>query len=426
MHSISHLPDAILIRPLVVPVHATISVPGSKSLTNRALILAVLSKEYTRLNGALWAEDTELMVAALQKLGFQIDVKMDPSNTCNRAVIVHGKGGEISIKEAELYVGTAGTVARFLAAFCALGNGRYRLYGTDRMHQRPMKEVFRAIRSLGGRVEDSNDRLPAIISGPIHPGRVSVSDSDSSQFASALLLISKVIKITVDCSSSPYVAMTRQLLNEWETASATRDIEPDASSASYFVALHRIHSEGELHVERFESKKSSQIDFQISEDRFWKPFPKQVSRKSDLGDSVLTLVIAAAALKQPFQLVEAAKLRDQECDRISALARELTKCGVPVKEFDEGLSLEPATQFKKATIHTYNDHRIAMSFAVLGTVDVMKDGQPWVTIENPSCVSKTFPNFFETLEETAKQSYEKAGKPYLPIVLKTDGKPVFK
>ena len=210
------LPDAILIRPLTVPVHATISVPGSKSLTNRSLILAALNEGPTELKGALWAEDTELMVKALRNLGFEITINPDPTNVCNRLITLHEKGGTIPAKKADLYVGTAGTTARFLAALCALGEGPYTLHGTPRMHERPMGEIFDAIRALGGKVEDNHGHLPAKISGPIHPGKISVSDKASSQFASALLLISKIANIVVDCSSSPYVEMTRSLIEEWK------------------------------------------------------------------------------------------------------------------------------------------------------------------------------------------------------------------
>ena len=414
------LPDTLLIRPLTVPVHAEISIPGSKSLTNRALILAALSKGKTKLQVALWAEDTELMVNALQNLGFDIKVEFDPSNICNRFIIVKGRGGEIPARKANLDVGNAGTVARFLTAFCALGKGHYKIHGIARMHQRPMKDLFDAIRSLGGKVEDTNGHLPATISGPIHGGKVSVSDSDSSQFASAMLLISKVAGITVKYPSSSYVEMTQHFLKKWKPSAKKQSIEPDASSASYFIALQHLHH-GSLKIEHW-PKVSYQMDHRFSK---FLPPPQSVSREKDLGDSILTLVVTAAALKRHFSLTQASKLRNQECDRISALTTELRKCGVPVEEFEDGLTLKPASEFKKTTICTYHDHRIAMSFAILGTMDVMKNGQPWITIENPSCVSKTFPNFFETLEEVAKQSYQKARKDYLPVVLKTNGKPVF-
>jgi 3-phosphoshikimate 1-carboxyvinyltransferase len=418
-----NLPDKICIRPLTVPVQAKISVPGSKSITNRALILAVLSPGTVRLNGALWAEDTELMVAALRKLGFEIEVTPDPYNDCNRTIKVQGQGGKIPVKEADLFVGTAGTAARFLSVLCALGQGRYRLHGTDRMHERPMKEVFVAIRSLGGTVEDTADHLPAIIRGPIRGGKISISESDSSQFASALILVSKVLAVEVQTPSSPYVQMTRELVKCWGSASSMEfDVEPDASSASYFKALPCLHpvSRDALVIEKWPAK-SSQIDHAFQN---FLPPPKEVSRKKDLGDSVLTLVITAAALKRPFRLFEAANLRNQECDRIAALKTELTKCGVPAQEKSDELILEPAEKFNPASIKTYKDHRMAMSFAIFGSIDAMKTGSSWITIEDPSCVNKTFPNFFETLESVARQSYEAAGQVHLPAIITPNGLPV--
>ncbi len=392
-------PDVIPIRPLRGPVHASISVPGSKSLTNRALILAALAKERTTLRGALWSEDTQVMTEALQRLGLDVVLAADSTNPCNRMIIVEGCGGEIPVSEAELFVGTAGTAARFLAAFCALGKGRYRLHGTPRMHERPMQELFDALRQLGARVEDTDGKLPAVIHGPIRAGKIAVSGEESSQFASALLLISKIAKLEVKSPESSYVTMTRKLLKEWETPSEARDIEPDASSASYFIALRHLHG-GMLKIARW-PKTSTQMDHRL--EKFLPP-PARVSRKTDLGDAVLTLAVTAAALKRPFHLVEAGNLRKQECDRLAALAMELNKCGVPASELPEELIVLPAMVFSEATIETYHDHRMAMSFAVLGTVDALGNGKPWITLRNPACVAKTFPNFFETLEEVRKQS----------------------
>lgn len=433
------LPEAIQIRPLTVPVNATISVPGSKSITNRALILAALGKGTTTLEGALWAEDTELMVEALRKLGFQIRVETDPSNECNRTIHVEGQDGRIPAEEADLFVGTAGTAARFLAALCALGHGRYRIHGSERMHQRPMKEVFEAIRKLGGTVEDTHGHLPAVISGPIHAGHLMVDNSESSQFASALLLISKTAILQIQCPSSPYVQMTCHLMEYWNNIQGTFEIEPDASSASYFIALHRLlqksatpPGEGRLELPHWFPEQSSQIDRFIDNESLWAELwnetaeaELEVSRKTDIGDASMTLAVSAAAWNRRLRLKEAANMRKQECDRLAALKMELRKCGVDADDPDDELVLGPTKQFQPARIQTYNDHRMAMCFAVLGSVDVMKDGKPWITIENPSCVSKTFPNFWETLESLARQSYEAAKVKYRPMVLNADGTPLF-
>jgi len=433
------LPEAIQIRPLTVPVNASISVPGSKSLTNRALILGALGREPVLLEGALWAEDTEVMVEALRQLGFQIDVEEDASNPSNRCIRVHGMEGRIPAEKADLYVGTAGTAARFLSAFCALGSGMYSIRGTERMHERPMKEVFDAIRKLGGRVEDSNGHLPAVIAGPIHEGHIRVDDSESSQFASALLLISERARLEVEAPWSPYVEMTRHLLEQWKNFSDVFEIEPDASSASYFVALHRLLQKAHpspshsLRLARWLPEQSCQMDRFIDQDDLWNALwdsqesneTFEISRKTDLGDAAMTFAIAAAASNRVLCVKDAANMRKQECDRLAALKTELRKCGVHADDSEDSLFIGHTKTFQPARIHTYNDHRMAMCFAVLGAIDVMKNGEPWITIENPACVAKTFPNFWETLEELAQQSYQAAGQPHRSIVLKMDGTPLF-
>ncbi|MBC8001204.1 MAG: 3-phosphoshikimate 1-carboxyvinyltransferase, partial [Opitutaceae bacterium] len=194
------LPDLIEIVPLDQPVQAEITVPGSKSITNRALILAALANGPVTLTGALWSEDTQVMVECLHTLGFDVKVARDPQEFCNRTITVQGLGGKIprsgtAEKPLELFVGNAGTAARFLSAFVCLGNGVYRLHGIDRMHQRPQAALFRALRELGYRVDSASgqDTLPAVIHG-VGPRTASctVSIEASSQFASALLLCAKL------------------------------------------------------------------------------------------------------------------------------------------------------------------------------------------------------------------------------------------
>jgi 3-phosphoshikimate 1-carboxyvinyltransferase len=176
------LPDLIEIVPLDKPVRAEITVPGSKSITNRALILAALAEGEVTLEGALWSEDTQIMVECLQELGFMVDVRPDPDEFCNRTITVYGKGGAVppggtEAQPLELFVGNAGTAARFLSAFVCLGRGVYRLHGVERMHERPQAALFKALRELGYRVEaeNGNDKLPARIYGgrdafPPRPG----------------------------------------------------------------------------------------------------------------------------------------------------------------------------------------------------------------------------------------------------------------
>src|SRR5689334_13252134 len=213
------LPDLIEIVPLEKPVHAEITVPGSKSITNRALVLAALAEGEVTLQGALWSEDTQIMVECLQELGFMVNVESDPDESCNRTITVYGKGGVVppggtEQQPLELFVGNAGTAARFLSAFVCLGKGVYRLHGIPRMHERPQAALFKALRELGYRVEseNGNDKLPVRIfadgrdtfhrvpNQTKNGGRVerapttrfcTVSIEESSQFASALLLCAK-------------------------------------------------------------------------------------------------------------------------------------------------------------------------------------------------------------------------------------------
>src|SRR5439155_15968767 len=192
------LPDLIEIVPLQKPVRAEITVPGSKSITNRALILAALADGQTTLQGALWSEDTQVMVEALRRLGFELHVEPDREETCNRTIKVKGSNGKIpnagrADEPLEIFVGNAGTAARFLAALACLGHGVYRLHGVARMHERPQAALFQALRELGYRIDSPNDKLPALIhGGGPRAGNCRVSIEESSQFASALLLCAKV------------------------------------------------------------------------------------------------------------------------------------------------------------------------------------------------------------------------------------------
>src|SRR6188474_568046 len=215
------LPDLIGIEPLDKPVRAEVTVPGSKSITNRALILAALADGEVTLDGALWSEDTQVMTEGLVKLGFTIKVEDDPNEFCNRRITVRGLGGKIpkagtAERPLELFVGNAGTAARFLAAMVCLGRGVYRLSGVPRMHERPQAALFQALRELGYRIDSVNEKLPAVIhgTGP-RQGRCRVSIEDSSQFASALLLCAELGRWAIEvvgenAEESPYVAMTME------------------------------------------------------------------------------------------------------------------------------------------------------------------------------------------------------------------------
>jgi len=399
------LPDQIEIVPLDKPVHAAVAVPGSKSITNRALVLAALGSEQVALNGALWSEDTQVMVDSLQRLGFEVRVRPDPDELCNRTIQVTGRSGEIpnagtAEKPVELFVGNAGTAARFLAAMVCLGRGVYRLSGVPRMHQRPQGELFKALRELGYRVDSPKDRLPAVIhgTGP-HRAKCRVSVEESSQFASALLLSAprggwEVEVEGENAEESPYVAMSAHLNVSLALARQNFAIEPDASSGSYFWAAQFVlNGAGRTRNSTVSVRHWPMSDLQVDA-RFplvaLSEWPNPLSRLQHLGDSIMTAITIAPLRQEPSLFTDLGRLRVQECERVSALRTELTKCGASVVERGDTLEIAPSA-LHGAEIETYHDHRMAMCFAVLGLK------VPGIRICNPACVKKTFPNFFQKL-----------------------------
>jgi 3-phosphoshikimate 1-carboxyvinyltransferase len=445
------LPDLIEIIPLDKPVRAEITVPGSKSITNRALILAALADGEVTLTGALWSEDTQVMTEALQTLGFVVRVENDPAEFCNRTITVQGQGGKIpnagtAERPLELFVGNAGTAARFLAAMVCLGNGVYRLSGVPRMHERPQAALFQALRELGYRVDATNDKLPAMIFGRDAFHRVpnisrsddrdavervptsrscTVSIEESSQFASALLLSARHgnwdVKVAGDDDEeAPYVTMTEKLIEVFPWGGGKFQIEPDASSGSYFVAsnwlleffdlIYSVDNNQDFVPSRISVSlwplSKWQIDQMISQTtelideiewrkgRLVRRLPAITSRSRDLGDSIMTVITVSPLLSHgPIKFTDLGRLRVQECERVVALRTELTKCGAKVVEEGDTLTIYPAKpdELHGAEIETYNDHRMAMCFAILGLK------VPGIRLKNPACVKKTFPNFFQKL-----------------------------
>jgi 3-phosphoshikimate 1-carboxyvinyltransferase len=391
------LPDLIEIVPLPGKISARITVPGSKSITNRALILAALTDGEITLRGALWSEDTQIMVAALQALGFDVAVAPDEKEICNRTIRVRGLGGKIpnntSGKPLELFVGNAGTAARFLSALVCLGNSVYRLHGTERMHQRPQAALFSALRELGYRIESNNDQLPAVIFGT-GPREASchVSIEESSQFASALLLCAPTGRWKPNLAGdageeAAYVAMTRKLIAAFPRRGGEFQIEADASSASYFCAANWL-LQSPIEIVAFPTS-DWQIDSAFPK---YLPLPGEISRRNQLGDSIMTAAILAPFADAPTKFKDLERLRVQECERVAALRAELTRCGVTVVEQDQCLTVFPAPgKMHGAEIETYNDHRMAMCFAILGLKI------PGIKLKNPECVKKTFPDFFQKL-----------------------------
>ena len=404
MHIEMSLPDLIEIVPLSAAPEVEITVPGSKSITNRALILAALAEGEVTLEGALWSEDTQVMVEALQKLGYSIEVQPDPGEAANRTIHVAGLGqaipsGGTDEEPLELFVGNAGTAARFLTAFLCLGRGVYRLSGVLRMHERPQAALLQALRELGNRIDSENDRLPVTIHGQgPSGGSCRVDIAMSTQFASALLLGAGIGRWQVGIdgeqgAASPYVAMTSSLIDVFPSRGGSFAIEPDASGGSYFWAAGHILSEaGSLPVQVARWPSSGwQIDAAFP-GRL--PLPPSTSRQDNLGDSIMTAIAIAPLARRQTEFTELGRLRVQECERVVAMRTELAKCGAAIDESGDTLTLQPGA-LHGAEVDTYEDHRMAMCFATLGLK------VPGIRIKNPACVRKTFPTFFQKLAAPA-------------------------
>jgi len=414
------------------------TLPGSKSLTNRALVLAALGEGVSELTNVLFADDTLVMMESLQRLGFRLEIRRQEN-----MVMVHGAGGRIPAGNVELFCGNSGTTIRFLAAMCSLGKGTYTLDGIARMRQRPIGELVDSLKQLGVRAEYLMEQgyPPVRIHGDGLPGGVMrYGTAHSSQFLSAILMAAPYARheIRIDLegpqTSWPYAAMTMQLMDHFQlTPELIRDpdtrepkqiivprgkykpgayaIEPDASNASYFLAAAAIHPGAKVTLEGL-GKQSLQGDVGFADVLhrmgadliFGKDFvtiggtDRLEGIDVNLGsmpDTAQTLAVVALFAKGETTIRGIGNLRVKETDRLSALSNELSKLGAKVEMTDDSLRIEPPGQIKPAAIDTYDDHRMAMSFAVAGT------SAPCVTIRDIECVNKTYPTFFDDLGKLA-------------------------
>lgn len=422
--------DSIEIQPVSKPIVSTVQPPGSKSITNRALVCAALAEGTTVLSGALVSEDTQVMVAGLRTLGINIQEKDN-----GQTLVVTGCGGKLPAEEADIFVANSGTTIRFLTALVTLGHGHYSLDGIARMRERPIGDLRDALNQLGADVvcESENDCPPvkAVAKG-LEGGKVSIRGDISSQYLSGLLMAAPCAKQDVEIRvegtlvSVPYVEMTLAVMRSFGVvAEASADyskivvpasncyqacdyaIEPDASAASYFWAAAAVTG-GEVTVTGL-SKQSLQGDVEFvdclaqmgcevrhaenSITVVGKPLSGIDVDMNTISDTVQTLSVVALFAEGPTKIRNIAHIRHKETDRISAVANELRKLGAKVVESEAGLEIE-AGEFKQSAIETYNDHRMAMSFAIAGL------REPGVVILNPACTEKTYPKFFEDLSKT--------------------------
>jgi len=394
------LPRLIEILPIQGPLKAEVAVPGSKSMTNRALIMAAQAQGCTTIRGALWSDDTQVMVDCLQKLGTNVEVFPDDEIPSNRTFRVPGCDGRFPAREADLYVGNAGTTARFITAYCVLSEGSYRIHGTPRMHQRPMEQLFQILSGWGidFEFEEQPHHLPVRMNVPKDlkvPPTVVVDLSKSSQFASALELIRPRFGFTIQpegYDDDGYYQLTKAMTRKHGPEFV---IEPDASSATYFWAAASLFPGSDVRIKNW-PEMSLQLDSKFAE--AVKHTPMKLSRRTDLGDSIVMAAALGSLWPRGLSITDAGRLREQETDRLAALENELNKCGAKVRAWPTWLEVAPLPGLNGAEIETYDDHRMAMAFSILGLKI------PGMVIRNPRCVTKTFPNFFETLEDMARQS----------------------
>jgi 3-phosphoshikimate 1-carboxyvinyltransferase len=450
----SPLPSSLPIVPFTQPVRGSVTLPGSKSITNRALILAALSPRTVTLRGALFSRDTRLLVDALRALGFAIE-----TDEAAPAITITGRGGEIPAREARMEVGNAGTAARFLTAFvCLRRDGIYHFDGDEAMRRRPIGALLDALESQGARADARGFPFTLRTAG-LPGGPVELDASESSQLLSALLMVAPharaplTVKLKGETGSKPFVAMTEAMVKQFSSAPAAYDIEGDASAASYFLALPLVTG-GELTLPNYRGTLQGDFQFRpVLEEvglRTWnagtapgspafavggalrpdeqstpghkapptcagadstgrrdEPFvcsaPRGARHRAvqrsfrEFSDTFLTLAAIAPLLDGPTKITGIAHTRKQETDRVAGMARELRKLGQHVVETEDALEIHPRPLVSDVEIETYHDHRFAMSFGILGCHDRRGDGRPWLTIRDPACCHKTFPEFFDLL-----------------------------
>lgn len=445
--------DTYPLPPFTRPANGSVPLPGSKSLTNRALLLAALSKQTVRLEKVLFSDDTRILITALQALGFSIEIK-----EANCTVILTGENGHIPRSTATIQVGNAGTVARFLTAFLALHpNGTYTLDGSRAMRKRPIKGLLDALTTLGATVEYHGElgAFPFTLRTSGLRGRdVWVQTRDSSQLLSALLMVAPhidtqgvpdfVIRLKDEPISKPFIPMTLELMRQFgytyrvpdartysitpinkedqgkARSTLTYTVEADATAASYFLALPIVMG-GTLDLPAFKPdglqgdvqfaellQQADLLDIQPLKDGGIRASKGTGSRGithdfNAISDTFLTLAALAPLLKGPTHISGIAHTRRQETDRVAAVARELRRLGQEVHETEGTLEIHPCP-LRPATIRTYGDHRMAMSFGILGCYDLHGNGTHWLTLEQPDCCAKTFPDFFTLLESLRQRS----------------------
>ena len=426
--------DRLEMTPVAGPVCAALRPPGSKSITNRALVCAALADGTSVLHGALASDDTAVMMDSLRRVGIEV-----AEDAAAESITVRGCAGRIPNRGAELFIGNSGTTIRFLAAICALGHGVFRLDGVPRMRERPIGDLVDALGQCGVDIRaQSPGGCPPVVmeAAGLRGGRLVVRGDISSQFLSGLLLAAPCaagpIDIHVDGAlvSKPYVQMTLDVMKAFGAAVESQasgdyhvpapqtyrarqyDIEPDASAASYFWAAAAL-TQGRVKVEGLSlgslqgdvrfceclAQMGCLVDYEADSITVTgRPLHGIDVDMNAISDTVQTLSVVALLADSPTTIRGVGHIRHKETDRIGNLAIELRKLGATVEVLPDGLHIAPGSARRPscpllpAEIETYDDHRMAMSLALAGLV------QKGVVILDPGCTAKTYPGFFEDLK----------------------------
>ena len=421
------LPDKLTLSP-IQKISGNLVLPGSKSLSNRILLLSMLAEGKTEIQNLLDSDDVRRMVEALETLGIQLE-----ENRAENLITVSGTSGIIPVKEATLMLGNAGTAIRPLTAAMTLGHGRFVLDGVQRMRERPIIDLVNGLSQLGANLRCINgtDCPPVEVIADGLPGGITrLSGAISSQYLTAILLAAPYadkevqIEITDKLVSVPYVEMTLRLMQSFGVSVNHENfrlfhiprqtyrspgnifVEGDASSASYFLAGAAITKgtvtvkgcgtdslQGDARFAEVLEKMGAKVE--------WEPQQVKLTGNSlngidvdmnQMPDAAMTLAVAALFASGPTAIRNIYNWRVKETERLQAVSTELRKLGAEVEEGYDYLVIQPPEQIRKAEIDTYDDHRMAMAFSLAAC------GESPMTINNPGCVSKTFPDYFEVLD----------------------------
>ncbi|RJG05241.1 3-phosphoshikimate 1-carboxyvinyltransferase [Noviherbaspirillum cavernae] len=419
----------------------SVRLPGSKSISNRTLLLAALAHGTTRIFDLLASDDTHVMLMALQELGIRWEQVGE-----TQQYIVHGANGVLPVHQADLFMGNAGTAIRPLTAALAVIGGDYTLHGVSRMHERPIGDLVDALNAIGTRISYTGEQgYPPlhIQRGRIHAQRMQVRGNVSSQFLTALLMAAPLMvkdePVTIDVIgeliSKPYIEITLNLMRRfgvvverdgWQSftvptgqryvSPGTIHVEGDASSASYYLAAGAIAG-GPVRVEGV-GKDSIQGDVRFVEaleqmgatitmgDNWIVAKSNGVLKAIDadfnhIPDAAMTIAVAALYADGVSTLRNIASWRVKETDRIAAMATELRKLGAAVEEGADYLRITPPAEIRAAAIDTYDDHRMAMCFSLASLTGTVRRGNT-IRINDPKCVAKTFPDYFDAFAKIAR------------------------